>query len=267
MRAVAIVQARLDSSRLPRKVLRPILGRPMLWHVVARTRAAKGLAEVVVATSQAASEEPIRAFCRAEGIPCYAGSKNDVLDRYYHAAREHAAEAVVRITGDSALVDPELVSRVLQLFEAGDYDHFSVASGAGTEGIHEGRFPDGMDVECIRFEALARAWKDATSPEDREHVTPYIWKDAALFRLGTLLADGDYSNLRWTVDYEADFQLIEQIYAELFKEDEQFGMRDVLALLERRPELAAHNRELIGSKDYLTVDPRAQPGEKELEAR
>lgn len=267
MRAVAIIQARLDSSRLPGKVLRPILGRPMLWHVVQRTRSAKGLAEVVVATSREASEEPIRAFCNAEGTPCYAGSKNDVLDRYYHAACEHAAEAVVRITGDSALVDPELVTRVLQLFEAGDYDHFSIASGAGTEDMRHGRFPDGMDVECIRFDALARAWRDATAPEDREHVTPYIWKDAARFRLGTLLADGDYSNLRWTVDYEADFQLIEQIYAELFKEGQPFGMRDVLALLERRPELATHNRDLIGAKDYLTVDPRAKPDEKELESR
>jgi len=259
---VAIIQARLDSSRLPGKVLRPILSRPLLWHVVQRVRAAAGVDDVLVATSQEASEEPIRAFCSQEKIPCFAGDKHDVLARYYHAARSCGAEAVVRVTGDSAMVDPLIVNRIIQCFAAGDYDHFSVAAGAGTEDLHQGRFPDGLDVECIRFDALERAFHEATALFQREHVTPYLWQNPRVFRLGQLLADDDYSQLRLTVDYPADFELIEHIYAELYAPSRSFGLADIVSLFERRPELAAHNRELIGAKEYLAVDPRAT--EKEL---
>jgi len=242
VKTVALIQARLDSRRLPGKVLRTLAGQPMLWHVVERTRAARGLDGVVVATSDEPAEEPIRAFCRERSIPCFAGSKHDVLDRFYQAARAHGADAVVRITGDCPLVDPDVVSRVVQCFAAGDYDHFAVCAGAGTEGVREGRFPDGLDAECVRVTALERAWRDATSPYEREHVTPYLWQNPALFRLGALLAEGDHSSVRLVVDYAEDFARVEAIYAALHADAKPFGLKEVLELLASRPELADAGR-------------------------
>jgi spore coat polysaccharide biosynthesis protein SpsF len=252
VKTVALIQARMDSRRLPGKALRTLAGHPLLWHVVERTRAARGLDDVVVATSDEPAEEPIRAFCRERNIPCFAGNKHDVLDRFYQAARTHGAEAVVRITGDCPLLDPSLVTRVVQCFAAGDYDHFAVCAGAG-ESAREGRFPDGLDAECMRFAALERAWREATSPYEREHVTPYLWQNPALFRLGTLLAEGDHSRVRLVVDYPEDFARVEAIYAALHANAHPFGLKEVLELLESRPELAApveaHEDEPATDKD------------------
>jgi len=250
MRPVAIIQARMGSSRLPGKVLRPICGRPMLWHIVRRLRCVPLLSEVIVATSDQVGDEPIRGFCRENGIEVFAGSERDVLDRFYQAAVHSGGDPLIRVTGDCPFVDPDLVGRLLDHYGGGGYDHFAVATGAGAIFLAGGRFPDGLDAECFSFASLERAWREATDPADREHVTPYIWRNKSLFRCGHLTGEKDYSSCRWTVDNEADFRLVEGIYGELYREDRPFLMEDILRFLSDHPDLASLNREFIGKEGY-----------------
>jgi len=250
---IAIIQARLGSTRLPGKVLRDIVGRPMLWHIVQRVRSVKGVEDVVVATSDTPQDEPIRQFCAEHGIGVFAGSENDVLDRFYRAAKFFAGDPVIRITADCPLTDPEVIHQLLDLYAAGEFDHVGVATGAGAAFLDGGRFPDGLDAECFSYAALERAWREAAETSDREHVTPYIWRVAGRFRLGILKSREDYSALRWTVDNEADFQLISHIYNALFDETRPFLMQDVLNYLGKNPQLVESNSEFIGREGYKEV--------------
>ncbi len=254
MQAVAIIQARIDSTRLPGKVLHPLGEQPMLWHVVRRVRAAPGVDQVVVATSEEDRDDPIRDLCRAHDIPCFAGSKTDVLDRFYHCANAYRADPILRITADCPLIDPHLIGRVLECYRAGGYDHFGLATGAGASTMDDRRFPDGLDVECFSLETLAVAWKSAESELEREHVTPFIWKNPHRFELGVLMADRDYSQLRWTVDNREDLEVVEKIYGALWKEESPpFSMGDVLGFLEDHPEVSDHNRHFIGLEGHEEI--------------
>ena len=253
MSLTAIIQARMGSSRLPGKVLRPLAGAPMLARSVERVRACPGVAAVVVATSTRDGDEPIRALCATTGIACFAGSEQDVLDRFYQAAVEHHGDPLIRITADCPLVDPSLLSRLITFFRDGSYDHAGVATGAGALFLGGGRYPDGLDAECVSFAALERAWREATSTPDREHVTPYIWRHKDLFRCGQLASPVDYSQLRWTVDNEADLALVGRIYEALYSPERAFVMEDVLRYLASHPELAATNDAFIGKEGYLDV--------------
>lgn len=259
MRPVAIVQARMGSTRLPGKVLKPILGRPMLGHIVRRLGYVPGLAGLVVATSDRPGDEPVRAFCRENDISVFAGSEEDVLDRFYRAAGQANGDPLLRITGDCPFVDPDLVGRLIGMYGAGGYDHVAVATGAGALHLAGGRYPDGLDAECFGFSALARAWREATEQSDREHVTPYIWRNKALFRCGHLAAEKDWSHLRWTVDNEADFAMVRKVYEALYREEAPFLMADILAFLDDHPELSESNRGFIGKEGYAEV---WRPGER-----
>jgi spore coat polysaccharide biosynthesis protein SpsF len=251
--ATAIVQARMGSTRLPGKVLRPLAGAPMLARIVERLRLCPEISRVVVATSDRDGDEPIRRMCREEGIDSFAGSEQDVLDRFYRAASTFGGDPLIRITADCPLVDPGLVSKLVSLFARGEYDHVGVATGAGALFLGQGRYPDGLDAECFSASALERAWREASSPQDREHVTPYIWRHKDLFRCGQLTSPVDYSQLRWTVDTEADFALIARIYDALYPADRAFGMDDVLRYLAAHPELTATNEAFIGKEGYLDI--------------
>ena len=253
MSTVVIIQARMGSTRLPGKVLRPIAGRPMLWHIVQRVRQVGNLTDVVVATSDQPTDRPLRAFCSAEGISFFAGSENDVLDRFYRAARTFDGDPLVRITGDCPFVDPDLVSSLIGLYQTGRYDYVSVTTGAGALYLEGGRFPDGLDAECFSFKTLERAWKDATHALDREHVTSYIWRNKDLFRCSHLTAAQDLSKLRWTVDNEADFEVVSRVYEALYREGKAFLMADILGYFAEHPELASANQLFIGKEGYSEI--------------
>lgn len=262
MRPVAIVQARLGSTRLPGKVLMPLLGKPMLSHVIQRVRATPSIKEVVVATTDEPKDAPVREFCASAGIACFAGSEQDVLDRFYQAAVKYEADPVIRITADCPFADPGVIERVLDLYRTGKYDHVGVATGAGAAFETEGRFPDGLDAECFSFAALARAWREAKpGTPDREHVTPFIWREPGRFRLGVLRPEKDYSALRWTVDNSDDFRVAERVYEALYDETKVFGMHDILAFLEANPGITQINQGAIGHEGYeaLWRDP-SSPG-------
>jgi spore coat polysaccharide biosynthesis protein SpsF len=250
MHAVAIIQARMGSTRLPGKVLKPLCGRPLLWHIVDRVRRAPGVADVGVATSDREADEPVRAFCREAGIPLFVGDERDVLDRFYRAAVAFGGDPIIRITADCPFADPELIGKLVAMYGAGNYDHLGVATGSVAFKHKGARFPDGLDAECIRFAALERAQREAREPTDREHVTPYLYRVDGRFRNGMLLADEDHGTLRWTVDHPADFAVVTKVYEALWNNERPFIMRDILAFFAEHPELRALNEQFVGHEGY-----------------
>lgn len=234
MTVVAIVQARMGSTRLPGKVLMDLGGQTVLTRVVWRLRRAHSLAAVVVATSTAPGDEAIMRECERLQVPCSRGSEQDVLDRYYHAARDCNAEAVVRITSDCPLIDPELVDQTVRVFLGHGADYAS--------NVFPRTYPRGLDTEIFTRQALDRAWREATEPHQREHVTPYFYEHPELFKLVSTQGTDDYSAYRWTLDTPEDWQLITAIYSRFNNDD--FTWRDALALMQREPQLAQINSQV-----------------------
>jgi spore coat polysaccharide biosynthesis protein SpsF len=230
---LGILQARVSSSRLPGKVLKPILGRPMLLHQLDRVRRARSLDALVVATSSDASDDAVEALCASAGVACFRGSLEDVLDRFYRAALEFNPQHIVRLTGDCPLIDPELIDRVVEFYLAGGFDDVGNAV--------EPTFPDGLDVEVLGFAILEQAWKHASLRSHREHVTLFVHASPDRFRVGSYKQSIDLSHLRWTVDEPEDFELVEQIYEALYPENPAFTTDDILDLLARRPDLTELN--------------------------
>jgi spore coat polysaccharide biosynthesis protein SpsF len=253
MRTVAIIQARMGSNRLPGKVLMPILGKPMLGHIVDRVRTVPSIDQVVVAVPTNGANEVLRRFCADNKITHFSGSETDVLDRYYQAAQKFEADPVIRITADCPIVDPQLIEKLIQRYRSCGYDHIGVAAGAGADRIDKGRYPDGLDAECFGFSALDRAWHDATDPRDREHVTRYIWNNKQIFHCGDLTADVVYPKLRLTVDHAEDFALVSKIYESLYSERSPFLLSDVMNFLERNPRLVQVNRKWTEADNYRSV--------------
>jgi spore coat polysaccharide biosynthesis protein SpsF len=231
---VAIIQARMGSTRLPGKVLRDVAGAPMLQRVLTRT-ARSVVKDIMVATTVSAADDAIVAWCRTEDWSVFRGSEDDVLDRYYHAAAARSADVVVRITSDCPLIEPTIVDRVVgEFLDRGDVDYASNA-------VPRRSFPVGLDTEVMTFEALARAWREDARPSWREHVTPYIHRHPELFRRHSVVNDIDYSHLRWTVDTAEDLEFVRAVYERLGRDD-GFSWIDVLQLLDREPALVAINR-------------------------
>ena len=238
---VAIIQARMGSSRLPGKSLAEIEKRPMLWHVVQRVKRATLVDRVVVATSTAPADDAIEKMCRENDVPCHRGSENDVLDRYYCAAQAEKASQVVRITADCPLIDPEVIDRVVSRFQRGDLDY---ASNAMVR-----TFPDGLDTEICSFSALEKAWHEAGKASEREHVTPYL--RTGKFRTANVENTSEFSRLhcRWTVDEREDLEFVRGVYR-AFRDRDSFLMEDILQLLRDQPELERLNSEIVSNRGY-----------------
>lgn len=250
LRIIAIIQARMSSSRLPGKVLKPILGISMLEHIVKRLQYVSAIDQTVVATSEELSDDPIYYLCRENKIACYRGSLDDVLERFYQAALLYKANTVIRITGDCPCVDPRLVANLINFYLDGGFDHAGIATGAGAV-FEENRFPNGLDAECFSFAALEKAYKEASKSSDREHVTPYIWRNKDIFECGSLKPEKDYSYIRLSVDHEQDFEVITKIYEKLYEpNNEPFLMEDIIALLGKNPKLLGLNQRFIGKEGY-----------------
>lgn len=243
MKTLAILQARVTSSRLPGKVLKPIMGRPMLALQIERVLQAKNIDHLIIATSTDPSDNGLEELCRKINASCYRGSLNDVLDRFYHAAKIWKPKHVVRITGDCPLIDPEVIDNVIAFYLDGDYDYASNAV--------EPTFPDGLDVEIFRFSILKEAWKEAALPSQREHVTPFIHQQPDRYRVGHYKNTEDLSHLRWTVDEPEDFDLINKIYEELYPFKPNFRMVDILNLLQQKPEWLTINKQFERNEGFI----------------
>lgn len=253
MKILAIIQARLGSTRFPGKVLQPILGRPMLWHIVDRLSHVPSVERIVVAVPDGPKDEPLRRFCKEQGILYFEGSEFDVLDRYYRTAQLYAGDPILRITADCPLVDPGLIQDLHELFRSGKYDHVGVATGAGAEHLQAGRFPDGLDGECFTFAALERTWREATDPRDREHVTRYMWSKRHLFHCADLKAKQPYPDLRLTVDTTDDFLLVTKIYESLYTPHRPFLLGEVMDFLAKNPKLCEINRRVKEQSSYREI--------------
>ncbi len=227
-KVIIIVQARMGSTRLPGKSMKMVSERPLISYLLERLRRTKKADEIVVATTTHERDQRIVDFCREEHIPVYRGSEENVLDRYYQAAKASAADVIVRITGDCPLIDPTIVDQVIAFFLKNDYDYASNSL--------ERTFPRGLDTEVFSFEALEQAAMEATSPEDKEHVTPFFYRNPERFNLGSYTCQENLSRHRWTVDTQEDFILISKILTELYPKKPDFHMEDILQLMEENPE-------------------------------
>ena len=236
MNLVVIIQARMGSTRLPGKILKDICGQPMLVRVINRVRRATLLNQVIVATSTEAADDTVADLCAAHSVEVFRGSELDVLDRYYQAARSRGAEGVVRITSDCPLIDPDVMDRVIRVFLDSRPDYATI-------GLVR-TYPRGLDPEVMSIDALERAWREATEPYQRMHVTPYLYQNPTEFKCVNVANDEDYSSYRWTVDTAEDLALVRAIYDRLGPSD-GFGWRDVLALVQREPALVEMNRGIL----------------------
>lgn len=225
----------MDSTRLPGKVLENIAGKSMLARVVCRARRAKNVDEVVVATTVRPSDDVIVAECARLRVAVFRGEEEDVLDRYYQAARRFSAETIVRLTADCPLIDPEVVETVVAAFQDQRPDYAS--------NVLERTFPAGLDTEVFAMASLEEAWKEAARPTERVHVTPYFYQNPDLFRLCSVTCDGDFSHHRWTVDTPADLAMVREVFAQLDTAATE-NWRDVIDLLEREPQIVAINRHI-----------------------
>lgn len=230
---LAIVQARVSSSRLPGKVLKPILNKPMIVHQIDRIKNSKLINKIVLATSENSSDDALVEVCSKYEIEVYRGSLENVLERFYKCAKNYVPEQIIRLTGDCPLIDWNIIDRTveLHLIENNDY----------TSNTLEPTYPDGLDVEVMSYNALEMAYRNARLPSEKEHVTPYIYNHKELFKVGCLKNNIDLSGLRWTVDETEDFEVITQIYETLFPKNPKFLLEDILIFLNRNPGIVKIN--------------------------
>jgi spore coat polysaccharide biosynthesis protein SpsF len=241
MKTVAIVQARMTSTRLPGKILKEVLGKPLLWYELERLRKITSLDEIVVATTINASDDPVVDLCLALEVSTYRGSECDVLSRYYEAARYYKADVVARFTADCPLIDIKIAGSVLSYYSDNirelDYCADDVPATV----------PRGMDIEVFPRAVLTEAHNESKLALEREHVTPFIYTRPERYRIWRVRGEAGWAKYRLTVDTAEDFELMETIIKELYPVNTDFGLRDIIKLLEEKPELAKIN-ELVRQK-------------------
>lgn len=252
---LAIVQARMGASRLPNKVLKKLEDKVVIWHVINRISKSNFIDEVVVATTYQKDDLKIIKYCAEQGIRVFAGSEEDVLDRYYQVAKLFKPDNVVRITADCPLHDAVVIDRVIEKHINDDNDY--------TSNTLEETFPDGLDCEVMKFSVLEDAWGEACLFSEREHVTQYIIKNNK-YKKGSVINSVNKGFERWTLDTNQDYEFIKQVFAELYNKKPQFNSDDIYDLLDAKPEIReingniSRNEGLLKSikNDYIVI-----PGE------
>jgi len=240
----AIIQARMGSSRLPDKVMKIIVGKPMLWHLINRLRKSELIEKLIIATTNKTQDRKIIDFAKENNVLYFAGSEKDVLDRFYYSAKKFKVETIVRITGDCPLIDPSLVDMII---------NFYIDNKKKYDIVHNGNtFPDGvLETEVFSFDILKKTWENAKLSSEREHVTSYIWKNPEMFRQATAENSKDLSYLRLVVDDEKDLKLVKIIFQNLYREDSMFYLEDIVRFLNKNPGLTMLNKNTIRNEGYL----------------
>jgi len=239
----AIIQARMGSTRLPGKVLMMLAGKTVLEHVVERVSRAKLVDDIVVATTTDINDSKIVELCTKKGIKVFCGPEDDVLDRYYQAAKHYGIDNVIRITSDCPLIDPDIIDGTVRLYLDSGSDYVS-------NGLDE-TFPDGLDVEVISFKALNIAWEKAALLSEREHVTPYIRNNNESFKIASYRNDVDLSAKRWTLDMPEDLEFIRRIMDGIYADNPEFSMNDVLEYIRNNPDIEDINSHIVRNEGYL----------------
>lgn len=231
-RIIVVIQARMGSTRLPGKVIKQIVGMPVLWHVIERVSKSEIVTDIVVATSINLENDVIREFCSNNNISCYSGSEQDVLERYIGAAEMMNADEsdlLVRITSDCPLIDPEVIDKVIIEHKNKLFDYSS--------NVVVPTYPDGLDCEVFSYKLLKQINTKALKQEEREHVTIHFRNHPELFKLNNIYNNVDYSKYRWTLDQKEDLDVISYIYSKLYVKGSIFHMRDILNLIDENPSI------------------------------
>ncbi|OEH85483.1 hypothetical protein BHU72_05195 [Desulfuribacillus stibiiarsenatis] len=242
---LCIVQARMGSTRLSGKIMMKLGDRPSIYHTYNRISKSKLIDNIVIATTTNSSDDILYEYCKEQSIPCFRGSENDVLDRYYSCAKENNAQnsdAIIRITGDCPLIDPIVVDEIIGFHEESKVDYISNTIVP--------TFPDGLDVEVLSFESLEYAWFHSKLASEREHVTPFIKKNTSLFKVNNYLNKCDWSHYRWTLDEIEDYRMLSCIFEHLYKENEILKTEKIIEFLEHNPQIARINSSIGRDEGY-----------------
>jgi len=233
MKISAIIQARMGSTRLPGKVLMNIEGRPMLWHVINRLKYSKKLKSIILAIPDTKENDILEKFAKENKVKYFKGSEEDILSRYYLAAKQFKVDIIVRITSDCPLIDPKIVDRTIEKHLETGADYTS----------------RGLDTEVFDFEVLKRTYKEAQAASKKEFVTRYVRNNPGIFHLANIKNKKDFFYMRWTVDETKDLEFIRRIYKGLCKKKKKiFLMKDVIGFLKQHPELMKINKNVKQKK-------------------
>ena len=228
-----IIQARTDSIRLPNKVLLKLQGKSVLEHIIKRVSEAKKMDKVIVATTSKSENNKIVDVCKKLNIDYFRGSEEDVLDRYYQAAKQFGFSDVIRITGDCPMIDPEIIDQVIGLYQRKNLDYAT--------NVIPPTFPDGLDVEVFSQKVLEKSWKEAKLKSEREHVTVYMWQNPNLFKQNHLKNNTDLSSHRWVLDNPEDYEFMKRVYNKLYPIQPNFRLRDLLKFFSKNPKIEKIN--------------------------
>ncbi|NBG89529.1 cytidylyltransferase domain-containing protein [Isachenkonia alkalipeptolytica] len=242
MKIGVIIQARMGSTRLPGKIMKKLQGKTVLEHVIERVKQSKLIDEIIIATTTHGRDDVIETEALWCGVKVFRGSEDDVLSRYYYAAKENHLDVVVRITSDCPLIDPQILDEGIQYCVNNNYD---IVSNAGSD-LSKRTYPRGLDTEIFSFEVLEKSFAYAKETYQREHVTPYIYENfnnAYYYK-----NDIDYSKHRWTLDTDEDFLLISEIYKHLYHGEHDFYLSDIVSLFDVKPELFSINAHIEQKK-------------------
>jgi len=247
IKIVTIIQARVGSTRLPNKIFLHLAGEPLLFRMYEKVKLSDAAGTVVIAIPNEPSDDLIEKLFKEKGIPVFRGDTFDLLDRHYKAALKFNADAVVKIPSDCPLIDPKVITRIINYYldHSENFDYVS--------NLHPATYPDGNDVEIMSILAMKNAWENAKKPFEREHTTPYFWENPDQFRIGNVIWETgfDYSMThRWTIDYYEDYLFIKAIYDELYYQNPAFGIDEILKLVFQKPELLKINEMYAGVNWY-----------------
>lgn len=241
----AIFQVRMGSTRLPKKMFKKICGKPLLWHVIQRVKSSNLVNRIILATTHKKEDDRIVKFAKKMRLPYYQGNNKDVLDRIYKTAKKFRSDIIIRITPDDPFKDPKIIDSFIKYFlkHKDQLDYLS--------NTIKPTYPEGLDIEIFSFGALERAWQEAKKPSEREHVTPYIWKNPKKFRIKNLSYKKNLSKLRWTIDYLEDLKFAREVYRRLYPKKKIFLMEDILKILKKEPKLQSINQGITYHEGYL----------------
>lgn len=238
----AIIQARVGSTRLPNKVFAEIEGKPLLWHVVNRLKKSKYLDSIIIATTLNVKDDKIEKWAEVNDVKCYRGSEENVLKRYYDAAKYFNSKTIVRITADDPFKDYQIMDEVIELFNKEKAD---LACNN-----YPPTFPEGIDIEVFGFEAIKKAIINSNTDIEKEHVTQHFYKNTNIFKISVLSYKSNLSHLRWTIDEDIDLEMARRVYRELYQNNKDFLMGDILSLIDSSPEISLINDKVARSIMY-----------------
>ncbi|WP_102692921.1 cytidylyltransferase domain-containing protein [Rummeliibacillus pycnus] len=227
MTVIAIIQARMGSTRLPGKILKEVNGKPLLLHQINRLKHSKLIDQLVIATTIEKQDDLIEDFCKKYNVSFFRGSENDVLARYYEASEQFGGDVIVRLTSDCPIIDPDIVDKTIQYYLENQFNYVS--------NTIERTYPRGLDTEVFSKKTLDVAYHEATLPRDREHVTAYIYTHPEQFSVGSFKENVDYSKYRWTVDTKEDLQLVQNILKRFNGREDDFTFEEAILLMKENP--------------------------------